>query len=100
MKITKARLKEIIKEEIAAVTEEDQAELPLVDRDKMREYDEYLASRGLDPNSISYDDYVAASKYAGKKIFQTLGAQGARKADFATVRSMGDQFFDEFLAGA
>ena len=99
MKITKARLKEIIKEEIAAVTEEDQAELPLVDRDKMREYDEYLASRGLDPNSISYDDYVAASKYAGKKIFQTLGPQGVREAGFATVRSMGDQFFDEFLAG-
>ena len=34
------------------------------------------------------------------RIFQTLGAQGVREAGFATVRSMGDQFFDEFLAGA
>ena len=100
MKITKAKLREIIKEEIAAVTEEDQMELPLVDRGEMREYDEYLASRGMEPNSISYDDYVAATKYAGKKIYQTLGKQGARSADYPSIRSMGDQFFDEFLAGA
>jgi len=99
MKITKAKLREIIKEEIAAVTEEDQMELPLVDRGEMREYDEYLASRGMEPNSISYDDYVAATKYAGKKIYQTLGKQGARSADYPSIRSMGDQFFDEFLAG-
>ena len=100
MKITKAKLREIIKEEIAAVTEEDQMELPLVDRGEMREYDEYLASRGLDPNSIPYDQYVAATKYAGQKIYQTLGKQGARSADYPSIRSMGDQFFDEFLAGA
>ena len=100
MKITKAKLREIIKEEIAAVTEEDQMELPLVDRGEMREYDEYLASRGMEPNSVSYDDYVAATKYAGQKIYQTLGKQGARSADYPSIRSMGDQFFDEFLAGA
>ena len=98
MKITKARLQEIIKEEIAAVAEEDQMELPLVDRGEMREYDEYLASRGVEPNSISYDDYVAATKYAGKKIYQTLGKQGARSADYPSIRSMGDQFFDEYIA--
>ena len=98
MKITKARLQEIIKEEIAAVAEEDQMELPLVDRGEMREYDEYLASRGMEPNSISYDDYVAATKYAGKKIYQTLGKQGARSADYPSIRSMGDQFFDEYIA--
>jgi|TARA_X000001388_G_C2224393_1_gene120580 hypothetical protein len=100
MRITKAKLREIIKEEIAAVSEEleGQTELPLVARDEMREYDEYLASRGLDPNSIPYDDYVAATKYSGKKIYQALGKQGAMGADFASVRSMGDKFFDEYIA--
>ena len=100
MRITKAKLREIIKEEIAAVSEEleGQLELPLVDRGEMREYDEYLASRGMEPNSISYDDYVAATKYAGKKIYQTLGKQGARSTDYPSIRSMGDQFFDEYIA--
>ena len=97
MKLTKARLQQIIKEEIAAVTNE--ANLDSLKGSEAADARSALDRIGLDPKDVSHEDYVAASAYAGQQLAKYVRDNGMRFSDLGVdkAQSMADDFVREFL---
>ena len=72
MKITKARLQQIIKEEIAAANE---ANLDSLKGSEAADARSALDRIGLDPKDVSHEDYVA-SAYAGQQLAKYVRDNG------------------------